>query len=314
MGTDNLPSSTDFPPCRLAPLPDTAAIIVTGTDAASFLDDQLSRDLPAADSSEAPLAGWHTANGRIQGLFRVVRAENAWLLLTHRSAASEIAAALRRFVLRSKVDISAADGEYASALLLGRCDAALTGSGLRVDSRAGTWARAGGIYFIALGAGCVQLVGAAAALRELGGGIAAAPAETAELAQIRLGLPELRSELKGQFIPQMLNLDLLGGIAYDKGCYPGQEIIARTKNLGTVKRRMLRFSGSRDGPAPEVGAALLDPRGESVGTVVRCAPAEGGFEILAVTRLDAADKPLRCAGRAEALLRRETLPYSTAER
>jgi folate-binding protein YgfZ len=104
-----------------------------------------------------------------------------------------------------------------------------------------------------------------------------------QLADIRAGLPAVLTATTGEFVPQMVNLDLIGGISFTKGCYTGQEIVARMKYLGRVKRRMLRFGTA--GGAPPPGAALYASRGP-VGQVVTSAPAETGSEFLAVVVLD----------------------------
>jgi hypothetical protein len=104
-----------------------------------------------------------------------------------------------------------------------------------------------------------------------------------QLAEIRAGLPTIVTATSGEFVPQMVNLDLVGGISFTKGCYTGQEIVARMKYLGRVKRRMLRFSTPGAAPAP--GAPVHASRGP-VGQVVASAPASSGSEFLAVIVLD----------------------------
>ena len=120
-----------------------------------------------------------------------------------------------------------------------------------------------------------------------------APASAAELAEIRLGIPAVTSAVAERHVAQMLNLDKLDAVSFDKGCYPGQEIIARVHNLGGVKRRARRYGSPAD--PPTVGAAVL-AAGAQVGEVVRCAPARLGCELLAVVDHAAADTPLTCAG------------------
>jgi folate-binding protein YgfZ len=113
---------------------------------------------------------------------------------------------------------------------------------------------------------------------------------------------------RGEFVPQMVNLDLLDGISFSKGCYPGQEIVARTRYLGRVKRRMLRFATA--GAAPPPGMALAGPAGPA-GQVVRAAHAGTGAELLAVVMLEALPGPLALAdGTPLAPL---PLPYAVPE-
>jgi folate-binding protein YgfZ len=134
----------------------------------------------------------------------------------------------------------------------------------------------------------------------------AAPAADAERAEIHLGLPLVSASLRGLFLPQMLNLDLLGAMSFDKGCYPGQEIIARTQNLGTVKRRLARFRVPGD-EAVAVGEDILGRDGTNVGGVVRSAADAGRNEILGVVRVDALDGALHALD--DRPLQRLDLPY-----
>jgi hypothetical protein len=111
-------------------------------------------------------------------------------------------------------------------------------------------------------------------------------------ADIAAGLPHVSASTSEQFIPQMLNVDLIDGVSYTKGCYTGQEIVARTHHLGRVKRRTLRFHLPKGGDAPvPLSHLLLD--GVKVADVLMAAETNDGIELLAVTNLDAAGKVLQ---------------------
>jgi folate-binding protein YgfZ len=125
-------------------------------------------------------------------------------------------------------------------------------------------------------------------------------------ADIAAGMTHVFAVTSEQFIPQMLNVDLLDGVSFTKGCYTGQEIVARTHHLGRVKRRTFRFYLDA-GPAP----ALLSPlllEGIKVADVLQTAETDSGVELLAVTNLDAAGKVLRLEDGRSAEPR--PLPYS----
>jgi hypothetical protein len=298
-------------PCVFDATPSVAAIVVSGDDAERFLNAQLSRDVPAPGAAVASLAAWHDAKGRVQAVFRVIGGEQVWLLLTHASVAPQVADGLRRFVLRAKVGIEIAGDTCAIAV--GDCEALLNAEGIALEPVAGARADARGVHWIRLGGDCIQLAGPATELERIRTRLGDAPLGAAELAQIRLGLPEVSAALQGQFVPQMLNLDLLDGISFDKGCYPGQEVIARTRNLGTVKRRMLRFTGAIGGRTPAPGSPLFDASGTSVGVVIRAARAERSLELLAVAQLDASKRPLALGAAMEPALKLASLPYAIAE-
>ncbi len=114
-----------------------------------------------------------------------------------------------------------------------------------------------------------------------------------QAADIAAGLPQLEVSTSGHFVPQMLNLDLLGAISFTKGCYTGQEIVARTQNLGRIKRRTFRYGVRADEPPEPLTALHHD--GAKVGEVLMGSRVEGGVELLAVVALDARDRPLRTA-------------------
>jgi folate-binding protein YgfZ len=109
------------------------------------------------------------------------------------------------------------------------------------------------------------------------------------LALVRAGQPLIVAANTEEWIPQMINLDLVGGISFTKGCYTGQEIVARTQHLGRIKRRMFRYAAA-GAPPPPKSALLAD--GQKVGEVVTAAQAAGGCELVAVINLDARDRPL----------------------
>ena len=147
------------------------------------------------------------------------------------------------------------------------------------------------------------------ALGDWAGDIPSGAEEFVSLEEIRLGLVNLTPQLTGRYTAHMLNLDRLGALAFDKGCYPGQEVVARTQNLGAVKRRVFRFTGELE-REPTVGTALLDSGGDKVGEVVRAVTiGESHVELLAMVRIDAASGVLTCATDASAPLTREALPW-----
>ena len=98
------------------------------------------------------------------------------------------------------------------------------------------------------------------------------------MAEISLGIPLITAATGDRFVAQMLNLHALGAVVFDKGCYPGQEIVARVHNLGGVKRRVRRYAGPS---GVSVGTNVISG-GATVGEVVRCATTAGGTEVLAL--------------------------------
>jgi folate-binding protein YgfZ len=120
-----------------------------------------------------------------------------------------------------------------------------------------------------------------------------------------LGIPAITPTLAERFVAQMLNLDVLGAVSFDKGCYPGQEVIARVHNLGGVKRRLRRYATV--GAAAAIGTTIVTLDGAAVGEVVRSAPNGTGSELLALVDNTAADVSLSTSAGAQ--LRALPLPF-----
>jgi hypothetical protein len=126
-----------------------------------------------------------------------------------------------------------------------------------------------------------------------------------QLAGIRAGLPQVYPQTHESFVAQMLNLDLLNGVSFEKGCYTGQEIIARTHFRGAIKRRMFRFECACPPPVP--GTRILIGE-QHAGDVVDAAATSAGCELLAVINLAQQDAALKLEGSAQ--LKKLPLPYS----
>ena len=274
---------------------DTLRVLaISGPDRVSFLQGQLTQDVTAARADRTVLAGWADAKGRLlfAGHLCVLpmAPDEALAMLVPTDLADALAKRLRLFVLRAKAQVLLPD--VAITGLLG------TGT---VADRAGS-----GVPSVQVSAdGSRRFLFTASAAPPLAG-VEAATHSDWELAEIRAGIPTILSPTSGEFVPQMVNLDLLGGISFTKGCYTGQEIVARMKYLGRVKRRMLHFSCTESPPPP--GAPVYGERGV-VGQVVRAAPTAGGSEFLAVLVLDDLPGPFFIDENHEHALRRLELPY-----
>ena len=228
---------------------------VTGSDARAFLHAQLTNDIANLAADRPALAGWCSAKGRLLASFLVIPAADGFLLQLSRDIAAPVAKRLSMFVLRAKVKVS---DESETWEQFGVWDA-----DLKVDGVA--WS--GKVATIRVDEGRFLQLAPAGELKE------AANADETQwtLQEIRAGRPLITSATQDQFVPQMVNFEALGGIDFQKGCYPGQEIVARAQYRGQVKRRMVRL------PAP-AGAALKPGEEFNGGVVVDSA----GGEALAV--------------------------------
>jgi hypothetical protein len=286
-------------------LTDHACIEARGRDAGPYLHSQLSQAVADLSPASAPLAGWHDAKGRVRALFRVLRLPDRWLLVAPRDGVEPLVTKLRMFVLRAAVTLSIAR-DVAAAAVIDADDAWLEARGLPRDTPQNGVVESRGARFVRVGPTYWQAFGDLAALRPLAESLAEASVAAATLAEIRLGLPEVTPSLYERFVAQMLNLDALGAVSFDKGCYPGQEIVARVHNLGGVKRRARHYAA--EGPPAPIGTTIVTADGAVVGEVVRSAPNGSGSELLAVVDNAAADA--RLATGAGVALAARPLPFS----
>jgi len=255
----------------------------TGDDAREFLHAQLTNDFSALAADRARYAGWCSAKGRLLANFLVVPQAQGFLLQLSRDLAPAVAKRLSMFVLRAKVKVTDASNEWTQFGLWGSGAAErLAALGMPVPT---------GDLVVAPDADAVVvritqqhfvlLVKAAQRDRVPGNSDEGAWA----LEEIRAGRPLVVQATQDLFVPQMVNLERLGAVDFKKGCYPGQEIVARTQYRGVLKRRMVR---ARVAAAAAPGNDLYadDLPGQASGTVVNAAPApEGGSELLAVVQI-----------------------------
>jgi tRNA-modifying protein YgfZ len=228
------------------------ALRVSGADARSFLQGQLSADIEALGPARPLLSSCNSAQGRVQAVLWLVEQGDDVELILPASMIERTVMRLRRYVLRSKVAIAAATAPF---------ELPATHAYREPDWR---------------------------------------------LAGIRAGLPQVYPETYETFVAQMLNLDVLGGVSFEKGCYTGQEIIARTHFRGAIKRRMFRFASASAPPVPGTRILAGD---QHAGDVVDAAATDAGSELLAVINLAQQDAALELESNRGAPLQKLPLPY-----
>lgn len=258
------------------PLGHLALLRFSGPDAASFLQGQLTCDTRLLADGRTQLGACTSPQGRVIALLRLRQTEAAVLALLPLELVEDVARHLRRYVLRAKVAIEPAADLRLYAL--DRASAASVAQGVAFDY-------ADGRRLVAMPRATPPSAGPAVHPQS--------PADVDRdwrAADIAAGLPQVVAATSQAFVPQMLNLDLLDGVSFAKGCYTGQEIVARTHHLGRVKRRTMRFILSPgETPAP-LAPLLLD--GAKVAEVLMTAARPERVELLAVTSLEAAGKTL----------------------
>ena len=261
-----------------------------GVDASKFLQGQLTCNLHYLDEQTCSLGARCTAKGRMLSSFRIVRQGDGFLLAMAAELLEAQLAELQKFAVFSKVKLS---DESASWMRYGlwRADELLKQLGFNLPAEANSVAQQAESIAIRLSDGRVELWTPATQAEEMQALLAAqltqAPLNDWLLGQIRAGIGQVFGATRELFIPQMLNLQALGGVSFKKGCYTGQEIVARMQYLGKLKRRLYRLSLPGD-QLPEIASAVFSPvHPTAVGEVVMAAKAEGTVEMLAVLQQDA---------------------------
>jgi folate-binding protein YgfZ len=283
---------------RAVLLPGFGVLRIAGPDAVGFLQGQLTQDIALLADGRTLLAALCTPQGRVIALPRLHQTDAAIYALIPADLVSRVATHLRKFVLRARVEILQAADLHVGAIITG--DAAGTHAQRAFDEAAMTQSPvplSGSTEVVAFqyAPGREVVAAPAAAWRSISGLSLGHPSPRTHAdwlaADIAAGLTQVFAATSEQFIPQMLNVDLLDGVSFTKGCYTGQEIVARTHHLGRVKRRTMRFHVEA-GPAPApLSPLLLD--GVKAADVLLAAAVDDGIELLAVTNLDAAGKTLR---------------------
>lgn len=288
---------------------------VSGADARSFLHAQLTNDIASLTSGTARLAGWCSAKGRLLATFLVIPSQDAFLLLLERDLAPPVAKRLGMFVLRAKVTIADVTDRWTVFGTWGPdADAWLTANGFPESSQPLATLSKGDLLAVRLGAEQFLLLAPTSLDNQLG--TLAAKLDGREeqwaLLEIRAGRPWVGQSTQDMFVPQMVNLEAIGGVDFRKGCYPGQEIVARTQYRGQLKRRMVRAKVPV-GVSLSAGQDLYSDAfaGQASGTVVNVAPSAEGSELLAVMQVGvvAERSPIRAAPDGPEL-ELQPLPYA----
>lgn len=277
--------------CVMIDLSDLGLIQVSGSDALTFLQGQVTNDVNLLNT-QSHFTGYCTAKGRLLALFLAYRLEDSLYLQLPKSILPSIAKRLQMYVLRSKVTIADVSEQCFRLGFAGKNAAQLLAQiSPHIPQTEGEVAQfdngiiikhAGAIPRFEL---IMPNANANKVMATLSQYAQVASLNLWHLLEIEAGIAEITEATQEKFVPQMVNLDALGGINFKKGCYTGQEIVARTHYLGKVKRRTL-LAHIDSTQAPQVGDQLMIAQ-EAVGNVVRVAShPNGGFELLAEMHLE----------------------------
>ena len=304
---DNGAMNQPSPIAGTVPLAHLGLIRARGADAPSFLQGQLTNDVASLTPDRARIAGFCSAKGRLQASFVVCRlAADEFLLVC---AASVLPATLKRlsmFVMRAQCKLSDASSELPLVGIAGPAVNALLG-----DAAAWSVAQVDGAVLIRL----PDVDSIPRALRlgtpSADHGLQAISLDEWRALEVRSGLALIDAATVDHFVPQMLNYELVGGVDFKKGCYPGQEIVARSQYRGTIKRRMFLFETDAVAAAGQEVFHSADAD-QPAGMVVNAAPLSVGAGSVALVEVKWAmleGGSLRLSAPGGAVLRRVALPY-----
>ncbi|MDY0830802.1 CAF17-like 4Fe-4S cluster assembly/insertion protein YgfZ [Pseudomonas sp. SED1] len=267
-------------------------LAVRGSDAAKFLQGQLTCNLNYLSDTQASLGARCTQKGRMQSSFRILLQGDGVLLAMATELLEPQLADLKKYAVFSKSKLT---DESAAWVRFGVSDAdqVLASLGLELPAETDSVVRSDDLIVIRVSPGRAELWAPAAQAETLHSSLAAQLNEGELnqwlLGQIRAGIGQVMPQTRELFIPQMLNLQAVGGVSFKKGCYTGQEIVARMQYLGKLKRRLYRLSLNAS-ELPEPGTPLFSPTHNSaIGEVVIAARAGEAIELLAVLQAEAAE-------------------------
>ena len=303
----------------MVPMTHLGLIDAVGEDATGFLHNLFSNDVKKLGADAAHWTSFNSPKGRMLASILLWHGAEGYRLALSADVHPEMLKKLSMYVLRSKVKL--ADSSAARAVLglssktlserLGAAKLPVPAAPMRASTR-------DGVTVIRLDARRALIDAPAEKMADLwavllDGGVAPACTQAWQWLDIQAGIPVITKATQDDFVAQMINYELIGGVNFHKGCYPGQEIVARTQYLGKLKKRMYRVTAPSNA-TPGVGDELFAPGfdDQSVGKLVTVTPSpNGGFEALAVIRMQAAEGGVIHLGTPKGpALRLATLPYA----
>ena len=273
----------------VAPLTQLGLIRAEGDDAAKFLHNQFTQDFVLLGLNQARLAGFCNPKGRLQASFIGFKRSDADILLVcSRDILATTLKRLSMFVLRDKVKLTDASDDFALYGLAG--NAVQNATSKIADHTDGIWSRANLDEVSVINLYSAEGVARALWVAPVGHAVPAGEALSAELwawSEVRSGIVTLTQPIYETFVPQMINYESVGGVNFKKGCYPGQEVVARSQFRGTLKRRA--YLAHTDAPM-QAGDEVFLPadEGQPCGIVAQAASAPGGgFDAIVSMKISA---------------------------
>lgn len=301
----------------LVPLLSSGLLCFQGEESQAFLQGQLSSDVRQLNGENCQLSSYSTPKGRMQATFRVWKLQADYLLELPLAMLPALQKRLSMFIMRSKtkaLDVSAdwgligVVGGAARQWVEAIAGQALQDNAVHAMPRGAILALPGNRFILQVSAD--RFAQFWAEIKTQG---VVSPEAVWEYASILAGEPRVTPATQEAFVAQMANLELVGGVSFTKGCYPGQEIVARTQYLGKLKRRTFRAHVASDSAVPGMEVFSPEMNGQASGQLMRVSPApEGGQEILVVAQISSLEHGLHLGGIDGPVLDMRPLPYEVA--
>lgn len=300
----------------VCPVSPAGLLRFSGEETQAFLHGQLSSDVKALSENQAQYSSYSTPKGRMQASFLLFRQGGDYWLQLADELAPPLQKRLSMFILRSKTRGTDASAEHALIGIAGPQAASLIQqtTGIADLPTLGVQDTADGCV-IALPGGRFQLLttqesAAGITQRLLAAGGTPALSDAWRLTDIHAGIPWVTAATQEEFVLQMANLDLIGGVSFNKGCYPGQEIVARTRYLGKLKRRMYRAQITAESVTAGQDVFSPEMNGQPSGKILQSAPSgNGGHEALVITQISSLEHGLHLGELTGPSLEILPLPY-----
>lgn len=300
----------------IAPLSHLGILALDGEEAASFLHNQLTNDVLGLNESTARLAGYCSPKGRLLATLQVWQSGDRILLLLPRDILPAIQKRLQMFVLRAKVKLTnISDSDTSIIGLVNPAADMLSPSFPDLPSEAYAMRQnANGVLIRQPDAqGMVRYlwVTNTQQAQRLLADVPPAQASLWRWSEIQAGIPQIIQPTQEQFVPQMLNFEIIGGVNFRKGCYPGQEIVARSQYLGKFKRRMMLATIYAQEAAAGTEVFVASDPDQPCGMLVNAEKGpDGDLACLVEIKLEAMDQPVHLGTADGPLLTFCSLPYS----
>ena len=291
----------------------------SGEETVAFLQGQLTNDVRQLHADTAQWNGYCSPKGRLLGNFLMWRQGDDYVLQMSRDIRESVQKKLAMFIMRSKTKARDASNENVRLVIAGpqAVDAVKAEFGALPEApMKSIYAESGTVIRVAEDKFVLSISpdSAERVWQRLIQFATPVGAPVWDGLRLNAGIPMITGATQDQFVPQMVNLEVIGGVSFQKGCYTGQEIVARSQYLGKLKRRMfLAHTDAQPTPGDSLYSADMD--GQATGMVVNVAPAaEGGFDLLAVMQVESAkSSQMHLKTMHGPMLTIKPLPYSLPE-